>query len=373
MRKAYASGMSSRAHELRDEAPDQAIVDTGNRLRQQTLDANRDKHRRANYRVLMLRPASITAEYWFGGLQECMQHAGIDCRVLPPSASAAEINACIEAFQPSILIATESIVTLRSMDLGFIADYKRHHGCLRLFIPVWNMPGSLPTPRKDSWRRRLRRRGLTVDAYFSIFEPEFHERFSADKAGPKFDYVTVPQACNPFSDRPMAERKSYDYFMAASFTDERLDVTYRFVRPIMERYPGLWAGPKWGFGMPGIARDDMPTHYARTRIALSPLVDFVANYSAELTHRVYAAAACGTFQLTMPTAITGRYFEPDELLQAGSPEEYRRLFEHYVCRPAERNEIAMRALRRAYGDHTWFNRVDRLVAAWDDWRARGCF
>jgi spore maturation protein CgeB len=117
----------------------------------------------------------------------------------------------------------------------------------------------------------------------------------------------------------------------------------------------------------------MPSHYAQSRIALSPLVGFVSNFGAELTHRVFAAAACGTFQLTIATAVTGRYFQPDELVQASSPGDYLRLFEHYVDRPKERNAVALRALRRVYGEHTCFHRIDGLVGHWNDWRKRGLF
>jgi hypothetical protein len=44
-----------------------------------------------------------------------------------------------------------------------------------------------------------------------------------------------------------------------------------------------------------------------------------------------------------------------------------------VDRPAERNAVALRALRRAYGEHTCFHRVDQLVHHLDDWQKRGLF
>jgi hypothetical protein len=209
--------------------------------------------------------------------------------------------------------------------------------------------------------------------HFSIFEPEFHERFQRDRQGPDTEYVTVAQACNPFTEHPLPESKRHDYFMAVSLTDERLEVTYRFLRPILARYRGLWAGQDWGFGRAHIPPAEMPGHYAQTRIALSPLVGYVSNFGAELTHRVFAAAACGTFQLTVPTSMTGRYFRTDELVQAGSPAEYVRLFDHYVDRPSERNAVALRALRRVYGEHTCFHRVDQLVSHLGEWRKRGLF
>jgi hypothetical protein len=303
--------------------------------------------------VLVVRPASITAEIWFDGLQSCMRHAGIECRVLPPKTPSGTVNAAIEELQPNVLIAVESTTALQSLDLPFIREYKRRHGCLRLFIPVWlaHAPGGDSSRRHDAWRRSLRRNELLADAHFSIFEPEFHERFQRDREGPDTDYVTVAQACNPFTEQPLPESKRHDYFMATSLTDERLEVTYRYLRPILARYRGLWAGQHWGFGRAYIPPVEMPVHYAQSRIALSPLVGFVSNFGAELTHRVFAAAGCGAFQLTVPTAVTGRYFRSDELVQASSPAEYGKLFEHYVDRPAERNPLRCArcsALRRAH-------------------------
>jgi hypothetical protein len=377
----YRRGGSSRMRDVPTEAADPAIIETGRKLRERLLEKNERKHAAAGYRVLMLRPVSITAEIWFGDLQQCMQHAGIDCRVLPPTTPTAEINSALEAFAPNVLIATEAPNSLRALDLPFLQDYKRKHGCLRLFIPVWHansptlqVPSGRSTPEEDEWRRQLRWNGLTADAHFSIFEPEFHARFSHDTAGPKVEYVAIPQACNPFTDYPVAAAKRFDYLIATSMTEERVEVSYRFLRPILSRYRGLWAGARWGFGVEeGIAPAQMPLHYAQTRIALSPLVGFVHRYGAEVTHRVYAAAGCGAFQLTLPTAITHRYFRPDELVQASSPAEYVKLFDHYVDRPQERNAIALAALRRTYAEHTCFHRIDRLVAHLDEWRSRGLF
>jgi hypothetical protein len=375
LRAAHGRGATEPPRGAPSEEADPSIVELGNVLRRELLARNERKHAAAGYRVLIVKPGSITAEIWFGGLEACLRHAGVECLVLPPESSAAAVNAALESVRPNILIAVEATGALRSLDLPFIRDYKRRRGCLRLFVPVWHAgaPGGFSSKWEDAWRRSLRRNDLLADAHFSIFEPEFHDRFSRDKGGPDTDYVTVAQACNPFTDYPLAEAKRYDYFMATSLSDERVEVTYRFLRPILAGYGGLWAGRNWGFGLEHIPPADMPLRYAQSRIALSPLVGFVAKFGAELTQRVFVAAGCGTFQLTMPTSITDRYFAGDELVRAGSPAEYLRMFEHYVDRPAERNAVALRALRRAYGEHTWFHRVDQLVRQWGHWRARGLF
>ena len=377
LRAAYLRG--SRCPEPFEES-DPVIIETGQTLRSALIALNENKHRGAGYRVLILRPTSITGEIWIGDLARCMRHAGIDCRVLGPAAQAPEITTAIESFQPNVLIALESPEVLQALDLEFLQQYKRAHGCLRHFVPVWRadapraqVPNGRLTPVQDEEHRRLRGRGLTADAYFSIFEPDFYERFSLDRRGPAIDHETIPQGFNPSTDYPLQAERRYDYFMASSMTDERVEVAYRYLRPILRQHRGLWAGPQWGFGLHSIAPADMPLHYARTRIALSPLVGFVHIYGAELTHRVYATAACGTFQLTMPTPITHRYFAPEELVQAATPAEYSRLFDHYLDHPQERNSIALAALRRAYAEHSCFHRIDKFVSHWDNWRRRGLF
>jgi hypothetical protein len=244
LKAAYRRGQANPSRDLPFEDPEPVVVATGEALKRQVLDANEGKHAGTGYRVLMLRPGSITAEIWFGGLQACMQHAGIACRVLPPHSPRAVLNAALDEFAPNVLVAVESTTVLQSVDLPYIHEYKRRHGCLRLFIPVWlaHAPGGASSPRQDAWRRSLRQKGLLADAHFSLFEPEFHDRFQRDPRGPHTDYVTVAQACNPFAEQPLAERKRHDYFMATSFTDERLEVTYRLLGPILARYRGLWAG-----------------------------------------------------------------------------------------------------------------------------------
>ncbi len=86
----------------------------------------------------MFQPSSLTAEIWFGDLARCMQHAGIESRVLPPDMATAAINGAFEEFRPNVFIATESTQSLRVIDLPFVERYKRSRGCLRLFIPVWH-------------------------------------------------------------------------------------------------------------------------------------------------------------------------------------------------------------------------------------------
>src|SRR5262245_27985731 len=112
LRAEYLRGHSGPARAAPPEETDPQIIETGRALREQLLSANERRHAGSNYRVLMLRPGSITAEIWFGDLQRCMQHAGIDCRVLPSDTPTREINAAFDGFQPNVFITTEAPQTL---------------------------------------------------------------------------------------------------------------------------------------------------------------------------------------------------------------------------------------------------------------------
>ncbi len=87
---------------------------------------------------------------------------------------------------------------------------------------------------------------MTADAHFSIFEPEFHERFSLEPGGPAIDYVVIPQGSNPFTDFPVDAARQYDYCMATSMTEERVEVSCRYLRPILRRHRACVGGTALG-------------------------------------------------------------------------------------------------------------------------------
>ncbi len=101
------------------------------------LATNAAKHAGAGYRVLMVNPGSITAEFWFG--EVCKRACSTrESTSSPASNSPADaVNAAIETFRPNVLVAVESTAGLQSLDLPLIYEYKRRRGCLRLFVPVW--------------------------------------------------------------------------------------------------------------------------------------------------------------------------------------------------------------------------------------------
>ena len=354
----YARGQR---RESVSEPADASILRLGERLRTAALEENRGRFSGARWRFLLCTPPSIAAEVWFGDLESGMRHAGIPVRRLPAFASVD--GALLDDFRPNVVAALDQEPSLACIDLVALREYKRAHGCLRLFVSTRDdvfAPGAL----SEGESRRLQRAidGDGADAFMSLYEPECFPRMQRPWADAGFRSVSVPQSGNPLEDFPCDVPRVHDYFYASVCTPERLRATWRELRGIVAHHRGDWAGEGWGFGGRGIPLTDMPARFAASRIALAPLLPALRRQPFELTHRVYEAAACGAFQITSLSPVTRRFFSEQALVAARDGAELVRLFEHFVHRPDERKRIAEQALVELYGGHTVFHRIEKLLA-----------
>ncbi len=82
--------------------------------------------------------------------------------------------------------------------------------------------------------------------------------------------------------------------------------------------------------------------------------------------RTYEIAACRAFQLVdLRNHLKDQFDLTDELVTFDSEEELRRLVEHFLKNPKEREEFAHSAYRRVVNEHTYVHRVlDMLEFIW---------
>jgi hypothetical protein len=338
----------------------ESILSTGRQLRDQSLQFFQQKYKGLNYRLLFQIPDQGIGVIWFQDLMQCLTHCGL--AVESVSMRDPEFHQKWEAFRPNVFISMDTLEVLRSLDLDYIQAYKKKNGLIRLFTPI--NPYRFPKPglsSEDHWRLDLAQAGKSVDAYFSMMQETFFERFCSDWHQAGFLYLCLPFGCNPFIHYPRNAEKTYDYFMATSFGYERAKLTYQFILPIFRKHAGLWAGPQWKFGMGPLPAVDVPSYYAQSKIVLNPLAGFIKKYPAEITERAFSATACGAFQITEPTPITEEFFRSDELIQAENADDFQRLFEYYLLHADERNEIVLKGMQHVYAQHTYFHRIEKLL------------
>lgn len=358
LKTAYNQG---RLGQQKEETADTLLVETGQSLRQNILDTYVLKYKSSGYRILFQMPTVGVGVIWFDDLMQCLEHTGIRCATI--ERGDVDFQKKWEEFQPNIFISMDLPEVLKLLDFDYINRYKKRYGCLRLFTPgtKYRFPKH-GLSSEDRWRLELACSGRSVDAYFSMMVPEFFRQHLAEWDHAGFKYLALPNACNPIDHYPLLENKDLDYFMATSHGIERVEVTWQYLKPIFERYYGLWAGgSRWGFGIDFIPSEQMPSYYARTRIATNPLMPYLIQYPMEICDRTFSVAACGVFQITNWTPVTDHFFTTDELVQVRTPAEFFRAFEYYIDRPEERNKIALKSLQRVFDQHTYFHRIDDLV------------
>ncbi|MBI9048054.1 MAG: glycosyltransferase family 1 protein [Anaerolineaceae bacterium] len=339
---------------------DKEIIQLGLTLRDDTLNQYQDKFKKSNYRFLFQMPQSGVGLFWFQDLAQCLTHCGIPTQTI--SITDPDFYQIWESFKPNIFISMDSSSVLHSLDLEYINQYKKTNGLIRLFTPINSY--RFPKPglsSEDLWRLAVAHKGNSVDAYFSMMQESFFEHFNAPWHQSGFRYLCLPFAANPFIHYPRAVEKNYDYFMATSFGYQRALLTYQYTLPLFKKYHGLWAGTGWRFGVGDILPQETAVYRSKSKIILNPLPVFNRNYAADLTERAFTATACGAFQITNRSPITNQFFEDDELVSADSPAEFLNLFEQYLPRKDERNNIVNKGLMRVFNEHTYFHRIDKLL------------
>ena len=326
------------------EAAEPSLLRLNQRLRQTSVDQNRNRLAHCPRRILLCTPPSLAAGVWFTDLHAGMRHAGVQVRLLAPGETVgAEL---LGEFRPDVLLSLDSDAQLRRIDLDALLAHKRAHGCLRLLVPTDNAP----------------RAERHADAFCSLYEPEYFLAQHRALAEAGFPYISLPQSGNPLDDHMVEADRNQDYFYASVCTPERLALTSRNLRPILRDTHGDWAGEHWGFGEGPIRFSEMSRHYSSARIVLAPLVPRLTASPMELTHRVFEAAACGAFQLTTLSPITRRYFAENELVCAPTNDEYARVFFEWLPRRDERLRRAERAMVALYAAHTVFHRIEAFLA-----------
>lgn len=340
------------------------IISLGRELRDSILQKYRGKYQGKPYRILFQVPNDGVGVIWFRDLMQTLEHTGIQCASVgwrDPN-----FRQTWEAFQPNVFISLDISDVLHSLDLDFVQEYKQSHGCLRLFTPV--NKHHFPEPglsADDEWRLNLAREGRSVDAYFCMFVEEFFPRFWSEWAEAGFKYLALPHGCNPLYHYPREGTRDLDYFMATSFGPERVELTLQYLKPVFEKYNGLWAGPNWGFGLGPLKSNRLPELYARAKIVPNPLARFLINYPSEITERSFSATASGVFQITDWTPVTERFYAPDELVTVRTRQEFIEKFDYYLSRPDERERVIKNGLRRVFSEHTYFHRIDNLITFLD--------
>jgi spore maturation protein CgeB len=99
---------------------------------------------------------------------------------------------------------------------------------------------------------------------------------------------------------------------------------------------------------------------ASSRITINTHIDVAEGFANNL--RLYEATGMGALLITDGGSNLASQFDVGrEVVTYSSPEDCVEKIEHYVAHPVEAAKIAASGQARTLSDHTWRDRMDRLV------------
>ncbi|WP_428564161.1 MAG: glycosyltransferase family protein [Solidesulfovibrio sp. DCME] len=179
-----------------------------------------------------------------------------------------------------------------------------------------------------------------------------------------------PGCAGPLAALPTAEAR-LDAELALTWEATR---RYRLacVRGLAPFSPLLVGDAGWETALPGVGQawrrlpgldyyDELPGFYPRSAVNLNTTS---LQMKGAVNQRVFDAPAAGAFVLTDAREQLAALFDPArEAAVYADPGEIPDMVRHYLARPGERARIVAAARARVLAEHTYDNRLARLLAA----------
>ena len=245
-----------------------------------------------------------------------------------------------------------------------------------------------PDPGLEAWREILKNNNV-ADVYFGEREPEGMYDFES-VTGKK--YYVLPNAANRKLHFPVSPVGKYKYDIV--FLGAKLPLKNKLfqgiLKPLQKKYRVGVFGPGWTVKdrilkvLQKVARNIRMVGIAnwinRRRITIPPDEENALYSSAKiclnfherepdgsqphyiLNQRTFKIPACGGFALCDQVPALRRYFSSEEMIMVGlDSSEWLEKIEYYLSHEDERKRIQERGTKRALSEHTYHNRVVKVL------------
>lgn len=215
------------------------------------------------------------------------------------------------------------------------------------------------------------RQQMFMAPYSRLFlKDPYFVRYCTDVA--KLPAAYLPEACDPLVHRPLepSDDEAADLTCDIAVIGNVAPNRVRIVEQLMEHDIRIWARiwPGW---IRSPARERWTGEYligdqkAKVMRASKIVLNNLHYGEIESANcRLFEAAGCGGFQLAEWRRSMDDLFEGDsEVVYYRSLDELRELIDHYLPLADERRAIGDKASARAHADHTYEDRLARLIEA----------
>jgi hypothetical protein len=134
----------------------------------------------------------------------------------------------------------------------------------------------------------------------------------------------------------------------------------KYLLPVVRRFQSNWlgwSGPK-GLWKGRATQRQVLALFNSAKICPCVVEPHTTHYGIDMPERIFKIIACGALPISDPVKGIERFFPPDILPTASSPQHYMELCEIYINMDAnKRKEVASRLRKRLLENHTYLHRV----------------
>lgn len=197
------------------------------------------------------------------------------------------------------------------------------------------------------------------EEWFELFDPEVQKRMTfLPLTSSTSKHFPLPK--NELDPQFASEVAFVGYFRReraetlSVLKDNDLKIYGYWWEPGFQEFP--WLKGKY-FGP--VSNADANKIFNTTKIAIGSL-PVITSYMNCITQRVFDVSLAGNFQLSGYSPAIPKIFG-DSIPMFRTPEELKKLVDHYLPRPEERARLAAKAHAIAMKDHTYANRIKTLM------------
>lgn len=303
-----------------------------------------------------------------------------------------DLKEFLETNKPDVFITVSHFFYRKFLDFELLKKYREKTGMVLLTkIDFWSSPLSkgrineAPSMKDDSDVKRLIKKGLLADEYFSTASKDDLRMDGFSKFSGK-DYITIPLAADKLVLEP-----EYDESFAAdiSFIGTNLPQKRKFFKewlfPLRKEYDLKLYGQDWnskdkfvGFATkvgqyynlpvlkslqkPSLKLGDEAKIYASSKILVNIHEDYQRQYGGDCNERTFKIPFCGGLEITDEVEIINEYFVEDkEIVIAKNKDEWFEKIRYYYDNPSKAKKIAQAGRKRVLKDHTYHNRAQQII------------
>lgn len=300
-----------------------------------------------------------------------------------------------ERVQPDIFITSLHAYNLRHLDLKILKDQKKKGMKVFVNTPFWKSPLSkgrineAPSLSENKEYIALIKSGDFGDVYYNVCEDE-DPRMEGFEKVTGYKHHTLPLAADKTLHFPeYSENFKADISYIGTYLPEKREFFKKVIFPLQKKYATKLYGQDWTLGdrvlgfaqkvgqyynipqvrslqRPKLRLDDERKIYSSSTISINVHERYQREFGGDCNERTFKIPLSGGFEITDNVACIRKYFkEGEEIVIAENDDDYAAKLEYYLRNPEKRNAIIEAGRRRVLEEHTYYNRVEKMVKMMD--------